>query len=108
MDGGAKCVRRVMVETKTKFETALADVSKIYAHPRAIVEARDLTTARKIELLKQWEIDLRQLQVASEEGMTGEGRGQTAELLRAVHVALTDLGVEASGDSGAPTKTGGI
>ncbi len=93
---------------KAKFESALADVSKVYDHPMRIVDDRDLAASRKIELLKQWEYDLRQLQVASEESMTGDGRpGQTAELLRTVHRALAILGADASGDKSAPTKTGG-
>jgi len=59
-------------------------------------------------LLKEWEFDLRELQVASEENMTGESAPEsTAELLRECRRALARLGAAAGDSGGAPTKQGG-
>jgi len=53
-------------------------------------------------VLKQWEIDARLLQVASEEGMTGGELNQLAE----VRKAQKSLGVPHVEEDGAPNKTG--
>ncbi len=92
---------------KGRFDRALADVSKIFKKPQAIVDAEDLTSEQKIKLLNQWETDLRLLMVASEENMTGDESGRTAELLRTVLKALHDLGVSKSEAQQAPNKSGG-
>jgi hypothetical protein len=91
-----------------RFSKVLGDVSREFDRPHDIVVCGDLSLEQKIRLLKEWEIDLRELQVASEENMTGENAsGSTAELLRQCRRALAMLGM-ADGDSGgAPTKQGG-
>jgi len=91
---------------KTRFQQALGDVSSAFKTPRAILEASDLTKQQKIDLLKQWETDLRLLMVASEENMTGGVPGRTAELLRQVLGYLEQLGVLA-GQGAGPNKSGG-
>jgi hypothetical protein len=92
---------------KSRFDRALADVSRVFKKPQAIVAAEDLTGEQKVTLLKQWETDLRLLMVASEENMTGDTPGRTAELLRAVLKALLELGVSDGDAPQAPTKSGG-
>ena len=91
-----------------RFNKVLGDVSREFDRPRDIIDTADLSHEQKIKLLKEWEFDLRELQVASEENMTGDaGSGMTAELLRECRRALAGLGA-ADGDSGgAPTKQGG-
>ena len=91
---------------KTRFQQALGDVSSVFKTPRAILEASDLTKQQKIDLLKQWETDLRLLMVASEENMTGDASGRTAELLRQVLGCLEQLGVLEGWGAG-PNKSGG-
>ena len=86
---------------------ALGDVSKVFKHPRAIVEARDLSSRQKIDLLKQWETDLRLLMVASEENMTGEASGNTADQLSAVRNCLQAMGASGEERQQAPNKSGG-
>ena len=93
--------------TKTRFQQALGDVSKIFRTPQAILEAPDLSEQQKIDLLKQWETDLRLLMVASEENMTGTAPGRTSELLRQVLGGLEKLGASESQSRSAPNKAGG-
>lgn len=92
---------------KTRFQQALGDVSSIFRTPRAVLEATDLTKQQKVDLLKQWETDLRLLMVASEENMTGDTPGRTAELLRQVLDSLQQLGVLEGQAGTAPNKSGG-
>jgi hypothetical protein len=84
---------------KSRFAEARTDVSKVFDTPADILTASDLTEAQKIDLLRQWESDLRLLLVAAEENMpeTGKG-GATAERLRAVRHALETLGAAESRD----------
>jgi hypothetical protein len=78
---------------KSRFAEARTDVSKVFDTPADIVSASDLTEPQKVDLLRQWESDLRLLLVAAEENMTETGRGgATGERLRAVRHALATLG----------------
>ena len=92
-----------------RFDDALTDVAKIYAHPTDIVSADDLSHQQKVKLLRQWEFDLRENLVASEENMTATApEGHSAELLRGVRKALLSLGAaDHKDETAAPTKTGG-
>jgi len=91
----------------SRFDDALSDVSKAFDDPGAILRAGDLNAEQKIQLLRQWEIDLRLLLVASEENMTGTGEGVPAERLRQVQQALNSLGAVEDEPSPAATKSGG-
>ncbi len=91
----------------SRFKQALGDVSKTFRTPEAIVAAADLTREQKIDLLKQWETDLRLLMVASEENMTGNAPGRVAEQLRQVLQCLEELGTHPGEGQKAPTKAGG-
>ena len=92
----------------SRFSRMLGDVSREFERPRDILDSPDLLPEQKIKLLGEWELDLRELQVASEENMTGDtSSGTTAELLRECRLMLARLGAT-GGDSGAaPTKQGG-
>jgi len=93
--------------TTDRFKAAQADVSKFFDSPADIVGAADLSLQQKIALLNQWEDDLRQLMVASEENMPEQaGHAADGERLQAVHEALANLGAGQNPDKGAPTKAG--
>jgi len=92
---------------KSRFKEALGDVSRVFKTPRAVLEAADLDRQQKVELLRQWDTDLRLLMVASEENMTGNAPGRTAELLREVLRCLSALGAGEDQAQSAPTKSGG-
>lgn len=90
------------------FNKVLGDVSRAFDRPGDVLDSPDLSSEQKIKLLREWEIDLRELQVASEENMTGEATpGATAELLRECRRALARLGATDGDGGGAPTKQGG-
>jgi hypothetical protein len=93
--------------TGTRFKEALGDVSKTFRTPQAILEAADLSRQQKIDLLKQWETDLRLLMVASDENMTGNVPGRTAELLRQVLQGLEELGTRPAEGQKASNRAGG-
>jgi hypothetical protein len=90
-----------------RFETALADVSKVFTSPAEILQAADLTEQQKIALLRQWDTDLRLKMVASEENMPGTDSDRTAELLQSVAESLARLGVQKKEEERAPNKSGG-
>jgi hypothetical protein len=77
-----------------RFEEALHDVGKVYDRPSALCDDAALSREQKIRLLKQWEYDLRELQVAAEENMTGPSLGTNADLLSEVRVCLGKLGAD--------------
>ena len=89
-----------------RYDMAEGDVSKVFDTPRAIEQAQDLSTHEKIELLRNWELDLRQILVASEEGMNRDQPGRASETLREVQFALDALGAT-NEDAAAPNKAGG-
>ena len=90
----------------SRFEQAKQDVSKVFATPIELCNARDLSSEEKIYLLKQWDTDLRLLMVASEENMPGTNPGRTAELLQIVHQKLEELHAPKN-ESAAVNKAGG-
>ena len=59
--------------------------------PQDIADDSTLSSQQKIDRLKKWEFDLRQLMDATEEGMAGGRPGQTADMLRKVHIQLERL-----------------
>jgi hypothetical protein len=81
---------------------ALSNPSSIFKWPREVVACADLSRPEKTEILKQWELDARLLQVATEEGM-GEGE---RSLLSEVKAAQKKLHVGTLQEDGAPTKFG--
>ena len=86
-----------------------ADPSRTYATPRALCEDASLSPDRKIALLRQWEYDLRSMQVATDEYMTDEASsapGANAEKFREVRRCLQALG-DASAERAQPDKQGG-
>ncbi len=76
---------------KTLFEKARFDVGKVFANPHEIVVNRELSFGQKKELLEQWELDLQEELVATEENMPSDNPGKTAELLRGVRTVLIKL-----------------
>lgn len=81
---------------------ALLDPAQVFDAPADVLKAEDLTREQKIEILRRWEYDAREQQVATEENMPGEN----SDLLSLVLEALNSLGVY-SEESDAPTKQGG-
>lgn len=79
-----------MTNQPVDFEEALKDPASFFDAPQDVVDAAGLERAQRIEILKRWEMDARQLMAASDENMAG---GETQQL-QAVHEALRNLGVD--------------
>jgi len=72
---------------------------------KEVLDCEDLSREQKIEILRRWEYDVRELQVADEEGMTAPK--PPAVTLDIVLDALRELGASADVEHSAPTKQGG-
>ncbi len=80
----------------------LGNPSSVFKQPKDVVASDELSRGEKTEILKQWELDARLLQVATEEGM-GEGE---RSLLAEVKAAQQSLHVGTLKENGAPNKVG--
>jgi hypothetical protein len=81
---------------------ALTNPSSVFKTPAEVVACADLSKEEKAAILKQWELDARLLQVATEEGM-GEGE---RSLFSEVKKAQGKLDVDHLKERGAPSKLG--
>jgi hypothetical protein len=88
------------------FKRAKQDVGKIFRTPEDVGKAEGLSDEEKVELLKQWEIDLRLLMVASDENMAGTSPGQAADFLQRIRAQLAELGATEH-EPAAVNKAGG-
>jgi len=86
---------------KKKTERALADPARAFESPEAVLQS-GLSREEKVEILRRWEFDLRDLAVAEEENMGG---GEDSALLPRVRQALRSL-TDAEEVSGPATKHG--
>lgn len=84
-------------------EKAMLNPAQVFDHPEDILKEESLTHEQKVKLLKRWEYDARELEVAEEENMGGSSPSVLGEIL----VALNSL--DAGGNTGhfSPTKQGG-
>jgi hypothetical protein len=74
----------------------------VFPSPEAVAAHPTLSREQKIEILRLWEYDASELEVATEEGMPGGGDG--SELLRRIILALDGLIGEVDVGDSAPTK----
>jgi hypothetical protein len=86
-------------------QKALLNPSVVFKQPIEVIESKDLTREQKIEILRRWEYDIRQLQVADEESMTAPRPEPVT--LDAILKSLRVLGAPADPEHSAPTKQGG-
>jgi hypothetical protein len=85
-------------------DSMLKDPSRVFPTPEAVLQS-DLPPASKVEVLRRWELDARELAVADEESMLGDGPGGV--LLQQIRDALRALGAAGDPRQAAPTKHGG-
>jgi hypothetical protein len=84
-------------------ERALLDPGLVFKTPEELLANNQLSREQKIEILRRWEYDVRELQVAEEESMDGP----QPVTLDVVLSALRALGAPADTERSAPTKQGG-
>ena len=87
-----------------KFSKILLDPAAVYSSPAGVLADEKLSAAAKIEVLRRWEYDARELSVAGDEGM----QASDGELLQQISRALRSLSVEIDAEHTPPTKQGGL
>ena len=80
---------------------AMLDPTMVFKDPKDVVANVELTRDQKIEILRRWEYDAHQLEVAEEEAGMGVRR---PEILDQVIQALHTLGAERDTEHTPPTK----
>lgn len=88
----------------TDIDQALLDPTSVFGSPEDVLKAKDLTREQKIEILRRWEYDARELEVAADENMAGSN----SDLLDRVLKSLGELGYEPDPDNEPPTRQGGV
>ncbi len=91
------------MKESSNYDKALRDPAAVYASPAAILADSRLSTAQKLKLLRQWEADARELEVAEEEGMADGEPDRLGDVL----LAIAQLAPGDAKHSEAPTKHGG-
>ena len=87
-----------------RYRKALADPSDVFETPEAVLDADDFDREQKIEILRRWEYNVSEEDVALEEGMPGDESG----LLRRILVALGTLGGSIDVAHTPPSKQHGL
>jgi hypothetical protein len=90
-----------MSSTPIDLEAALDNPASVFAAPEDVAAHPGLSTEQKIDILRLWEYDAAEAEVATEEGMPG---GNGNELLRRIVMALDGLIGDADIGNSAPTK----
>jgi hypothetical protein len=70
-----------------EIETAMTSPASVFAAPEDVLDHGELTREQKIEILRRWQYDEVELDVAVEEGMPGDD----SPLLRRIMLALGKL-----------------
>ncbi len=91
--------------TDERVTKALIDPASVFSNPGAVVADESLSIERKIEILKHWEYDAREIQVADEEGFPTR---ESDSLLDAIIAAMHQLGAGRDLEHSPPTKHGGV
>ncbi len=94
-----------MTQPTQDYEQALIDPLLVYSRPAEVLQDSKLSDEQKLTVLRRWESDSRELQVAEDEGMIGGEDDLFTEVIEAIH-QLVPADDEASHVE-APTKQGG-
>ncbi len=94
--------------TAKDFDKALLSPTKVFDAPMEVVKTGALTTDQKLEILKRWEAEARDLQVAAEENMSGGECNGLIEVRKAIDAVCNQENVsEKNGRSTpGPSKSG--
>ena len=83
--------------TKSVVNEAIADPSRMFPNPMAVLDATNLSRDEKIKVLQNWELDAKRLLESADENMTDE-RGRERNQLPEIHKALRTLAVDPASD----------
>ncbi|MEJ1996483.1 MAG: hypothetical protein P8X75_14970 [Limibacillus sp.] len=90
---------------QSAYEKALGDPAAFFGSPEAVVDTPNLSRQEKIEVLRRWEYDARELDAEEEESPEGHSE---RNLLQRIHQALHGLGASLNLEATPPTKAGGV
>lgn len=82
---------------------AMQDPASVFSRPEDVCNEESLTDSQKIDILRRWEYDARELEVAEDENMAGGPSSRLDEVLKALHRLGESPGTEHS----SPTRQGG-
>ena len=82
---------------------ALLDPTSVFTRPEDVLAEASLSRDQKIQILRRWEYDARELEVADDENMSGG----SPDVLDRVLDALRRLDADADIEKTPPTKQGG-
>lgn len=85
------------------YEKALLNPAKEFAHPKDVLAETSFTLEQKVKVLRRWEYDALELEVAEEENMGGDSPSILSEVLDALHRLDAEIDTEHT----PPTKQGG-
>lgn len=80
--------------TAKDYDQALLTPQKIFELPMEVVETESLTTQQKLKVLKRWEADATDMEVASNENMTGGESSRLGEVRKAIHDLCEREGID--------------
>lgn len=84
-------------------DKAMLNPASVFSSPADVSNETALTWEQKIKLLRRWEYDARELEVAEEENMGGG----PPDILDEILAELNQLQAETDLDHSPPTKQGG-
>ncbi len=84
------------------FEKAMLNPNSEFTSPEDVLNQQDITREQKIKILRRWEYDARELEVAEEENMGGGPPSMLSDILAALH----RLDSEMDSENSPPTKQG--
>lgn len=64
-----------MKHNKINIEMALLDPTSIFKTPSEVVDNNSLTKEQKLAILKRWEYDAKELEIADDENMVAQNNG---------------------------------
>ncbi len=82
---------------------AMQDPASVFSRPEDVCAEESLTESQKIEILRRWEYDARELEVAEDENMAGGPASQLDQVIAALH----RLGAGPGTGHSPPTRQGG-
>jgi hypothetical protein len=91
--------------SQQEIEKALLDPAQVFESPKALAGSASIDKDTRIEILRRWEYDAREIQVEEDEA---PNTTSTSNLLDEVLDALHQLGAHPKLDKGPPTKQGGV
>ena len=90
------------LDTDIDIALAILDPAQVFDSPQQLIDSAALTENEKIRILRQWEYDAREREVAEEENMCGTDHHWLPDIL----AALASFGDKAPHHD-SPTKQGG-